>query len=251
MSLPKPDFYLHFGWFDLPEVEEVVIKKAPAEIQGLSVLFVSDVHLRRQVSDAQLHALIDLLKAQKADLLLLGGDYAESAKDCARFFRALATVQPRLGCYGIMGNNDVECFPKAEELRRLMVENGAHLLVNEWVQKDYHLQIGGCDDHKNGSPDTKSLFSGSGYRILLSHFPAKPDCEADLMLSGHTHGGQCNFLGLTPYAFGFERQYGIKGVSGMNRIGNIPLLVSKGIGASKLPVRMGVRPQVHLVKFTG
>jgi len=92
---------------------------------------------------------------------------------------------------------------------------------------------------------------GSDYRILLSHFPVKPDCEADLMLSGHTHGGQFNFLGITPYTIGFEHSYGIEGISGMNRIGNMPLLVSKGIGVSKLPLRIGTRPQVLLVKFAG
>ena len=70
---------------------------------GLRALFVSDVHLRRGVSDAKLGALIDLIRAQRADLLLLGGDYAETADQCARFFEALRGMHFRLGSYAVPG----------------------------------------------------------------------------------------------------------------------------------------------------
>ena len=251
MKLVKPDLYLRLSWMDLPEVEEIVIPGGPACLQGKRLMFVSDVHLRRQVSNDKLQALAALLKAQKADLALLGGDYAETAEDAERFFQAISGLQVPMGCYGVMGNNDSECFPDANALRALMRENGVRLLDNEAVHLDCGLEIGGCGDYKHGEPRTKDIFSTSDYRILLSHFPIKPECEVELMLSGHTHGGQFNIFGVTPYIIGFERRYRIEGISGLGQMDGAWLLVSKGIGVSKLPLRIGARPQIHLVKFTG
>ena len=250
MDFPKPDFYLHAGWFDLPRVEEIIIGGVPEALQGKKALFVSDVHLRPNVPDAKLNALVSILQAQRADLLLLGGDYAETAHECARFFEAQQVISAPMGAFAIMGNNDSECFPDPETLRSLMAKNNVHLLINESVSMN-EIEIGGCGDHMHGKAETKSLFGKNAYRILLSHFPAKPDCHAELMFSGHTHGGQFNFLGLTPYCIGFEHKYALEAVSGLHCIEKRKLIVSKGIGVSKLPLRIGVSPQVILVKFTG
>jgi predicted MPP superfamily phosphohydrolase len=74
------------------------------------------------------------------------------------------------------------------------------------------------------------------------------------MLSGHTHGGQFNLFGLNPYSIGFER-FGDElpppaVVSGMMRFGPTTLLTSKGIGVSRIPLRIGVRPEIHLLTFS-
>jgi len=253
MRSAKPDRYLHTGWFPLPEAEETVIQNAPAFLRGLDVLFVSDVHLRENVPDEKLNALISLIKAQNAHLILFGGDYAETADQHRRFFEALSSVQAKHGVYGVMGNNDREAFPDAEAFRAIAKKGGMGLLVNEsaTLVLGGRLQIGGCDDHKWGKPRTKDLFGEADYRILLSHFPVKPDCEAELTLSGHTHGGQFNFLGITPYSIGFEFRYKMAAVCGLHPCGKGQILVSPGIGVSRLPLRLGVRPKIHLVKFTG
>ena len=128
------------------------------------------------------------------------------------------------------------------------------LLKNRRTQihlKGNRLEIGGCDDHKYGSPRTAGLFSDrAGYRILLSHFPTKPDCACDLMLSGHTHAGQFNLLGLTPYSIGFERSFHHLAIRGLHRMGGMQLLVGNGIGVSRLPLRVGASPRIHLLEFT-
>jgi predicted MPP superfamily phosphohydrolase len=252
MKSAKSDAYLYFGWFPLPETEEIAIENAPVFLQGLNVLFVSDIHLRKCVPDEKLRALINLIRAQNADLILFGGDYAETADQHARFFEALSGVQAKYGIYGVMGNNDREAFPDTDVFRRLAARGGMRLLVNEFETIDAggYLQIGGCDDHKWGKPCTKDLFSGNDYRILLSHFPVKPDCHADLMLSGHTHGGQFNILGITPYTVGFEFGYHMEAVSGLHKFSNRQLLVSKGIGASRIQLRVGVAPEINLVTFS-
>ena len=119
------------------------------------------------------------------------------------------------------------------------------------------LVIGGVDERKYGAPQYAGLFpaaaSGSVYRILLSHFPCAPDAKCDLMLSGHTHGGQFNLLGVTPYTVGFERVFpqnmAVLASAGLFETGGMKLLVSKGVGASRIPWRVGVRPEIDLIVF--
>ena len=247
-----PDRDLRVGFFPQPQTIRLRIEGAPAHMQPLRALFFSDVHLRRCVSDAQLDALVEQIAALKPSLLLLGGDYAESEADCVRFFRALARVRAPLGAYAVPGNNDRMA---TDALRQTMAEAGVALLINENRRIELPggaLEIGGCDDHKYGLPDTRSRFRESNaYRILLSHFPCAPDCDCDLMLSGHTHGGQCNLLGCTPYTLGFERRYHLLALRGLHARGGMRLLVGNGIGVSRLPLRIGAQPQIYLLEFDG
>lgn len=249
--LTPPDCSLHPGVFHLPELERVSIDGAPAWLRGLKALFVSDVHLRPGVSDARLNALIELIRSAHADLLLLGGDYAESDADCARFFQALSACDFPLGAYAAPGNNDPQ---DTEVLADMMAPARVVLLKNRCAQihlKGNRLEIGGCDEHKYGSPRTAGLFSErAGYRILLSHFPVKPDCACELMLSGHTHAGQLNLLGFTPYSLGFEHGFHFLAIRGLHRTGSMQLLVSNGIGVSRFPLRIGASPRIHLLEFT-
>lgn len=247
LFFPPWDASLRLGFFPLPRVERVPISSAPAYMCGLRALFISDVHLRRCVSDAKLSTLMHLITDQQADLILLGGDYAETDDQCARFFEAFRAVSVPLGCFGVIGNND-----DRRTLSGYMSAAGVELLLNRSITLPLPsgiLQIGGCDEYKFGSPDTRSLFVGDGYRILLSHFPVRPACTAELMLAGHTHGGQMNLLGFTPYSLGFEHHYRLMAVRGLHRLDDMQLLVCNGVGVSRLPVRLGARPQMLMIEF--
>lgn len=246
-----PDRSLRVGFFSDPRLVCLKIGGAPEQMRGLRALFVSDVHLRRQVDDDALNRLIDQMNGARADLLLLGGDYAETPDQCARFFAALKRLKFPLGAYGVCGNNDYCC---ASTLRNTMADAGVYLLLNEVRALDLpggRLSLGGCDDHKYGFPRTEYLFpQDAGYRLLLSHFPVRPDCRCELMLSGHTHAGQCNFLGLTPYSLGFEHRYRLLSVRGWGRAGEMDYLVGNGVGMSRVPLRLGAQPQIYLLEFS-
>ena len=95
--------------------------------------------------------------------------------------------------------------------------------------------------------------------VLLEHDPSAwrrkilPHSHVQLTLSGHTHGGQFNLFGITPFTIGFER---IKlnhrptlAVSGLHDIDGMRLLVSKGVGASRLQLRVGVQPEINQIIF--
>ena len=247
----RPDRTWYPGVFPKPAVVHLQINGAPACLQGKCALFFSDVHLRRQVSDARLRDFIALIASQRADLILMGGDYAEGDDQCQRFFEAFRGVTAPLGCFAVAGNND---FPSAASLGCIMADAGVTLLKNDTrsiALPGGTLQIGGCEDHKYGSPDTAHLFSDAAdYRILLSHFPVMPDCACSLMLSGHTHAGQCNVLGVTPYSIGFEHRFHLLGVRGLHRFGQMQLLIGSGIGVSRFPFRLNAQPQIYRIDFT-
>lgn len=241
------DLSLQPGWFHLPVVTRLTIPGAPAFLRGRRLLFVSDVHLRYCVSDEKLEALITLMAAQKADLLLLGGDYGEGMDQCARFFRSLSRLRCPLGAFGVRGNNDDPASLEAH-----MGLGSAVLLDNRTVSIPLPggmLEIGGCDDHETGDPHTGALFSQSAYRVLLSHQPVRPDCACELMISGHTHGGQMNFLGLTPYSVGFERRRKHIAVRGLHNLNGMQLAVCCGVGVSRIPLRFGARAEILLAEF--
>lgn len=247
----RPDRYLHVGTFPLPRTQKIDIGGAPEFMKPLRALFVSDVHLRPGVSDAKLAALMELISAQKADIIFLGGDYAESTSDCLRFFEAFKRVHAPLGIYAVPGNNDVDSMPTLEAT---MARAGVTLLNNRSVQVELNggsIQIAGCDDHKYGSPCTKGIFTEKNgtYRILISHWPMQPDCNCELMLSGHTHAGQFNILGLTPYSIGFEWKHHLLGVRGLKRTKGMRLLIGNGIGISRIPLRIGAEAQIYLLNF--
>ena len=233
---------------------------APGFMRGIRALYVADVHAVSRTRDADLEAFIGRLAALGPELLLLGGDYADAADHTRRFFGALAALRPPLGCFGVLGNNDREAWPEIEELRGIMAAAGCRLLVNETVRVALpggELMVSGIDEFKHGEPETARALPEARpgrYRVLLSHFPLIPEPMPDLVLSGHTHGGQFNLLGVTPYTIGYERlltrNVPQEKFAGLHAVRGGWLLVSKGVGASRVPLRVGVRPEVELLRFS-
>ena len=257
----KPDrYFARCGHLDAA-VNEHRIDGAPPFMRGLRAMFVSDLHVLKRTTQAELDALVKRIADAEPRLLLLGGDYSDRAADCARFFKALGRYSFSLGSYGVLGNNDAEAWTDdISGLRRLMSGAGCRLLVNEAVEIPFNggaLSVAGIDEYRYGRPRPESLWRGRNnedcYRILLSHYPVLPERRPDLMLCGHTHGGQFNLLGLTPFAIGFERFKRPKrasvAVAGLRDVGGMKLLVSKGVGASRLQLRVGVRPEIDLLVF--
>lgn len=234
----------------MPKVERLAL---PAPLPRLLVAFAADFHIRDSTPDRYVREVCALVGGLGADLLLLGGDYGESKSAAGRLFGELGRYRFPYGAYAVAGNNDAECFGDVAGLRALA---GLPVLVNESARLeigDKVLEIGGVDEMKHGRPDARGLFSKSAdYRILLSHYPVVPDfgggARADLILSGHTHGGQMNFCGFTSYSLGFERGKAAH-LSGLREYGGVKLLVSTGIGMSKLPLRVGAAPRIHLISL--
>lgn len=258
---PRPDWYFARCGRLNAFVHECRVGGAPDFMRALRAVFVSDTHVKPRATRSELAALTGMIAALSPDVVLLGGDYADDTDNTVRLFEALGALKPPLGMYGVVGNNDAEAWgDRLDALGDVMRRAGCELLVNGGARLPVgggELWIAGVDEYKNGRPRAAGLYpegpAPDRYRILLSHYPVMPDVAPDLMLCGHTHGGQFNLLGLTPFAIGFERVKSPRiptlAVSGQFDLGGMKLVVSKGVGASRLQLRVGVRPEIELISF--
>ena len=200
-----------------------------------------------------LNDLVRLLIAQKADVLLMGGDYQEGCEYVEPLFSALARVKTPMGTYGVMGNNDYErCH---DDIVNTMKHYGMRPLEHEvdTLRKDgQQIIIAGVrnpfDLGRNGVSPTLAL-SPKDFVILLVHTPDYIEdvsvANTDLALAGHTHGGQVRVFGVAP---ALNSHYGNRFITGLAyNSAKIPLIITNGIGTSKLPIRVGAPAEIIVI----
>jgi hypothetical protein len=218
------------------------------------VVQISDLHLKG-ISDlhARLAAAVDALEP---DLLLLTGDTVDAHENLPLVGEFLALLRTGAPCVAVMGNWEHWGGVTARDLERALSARGAELLVNRSLSLRLggdELLLTGLDDWAGGRPDLPGALAGAvgparerGHHILLSHCPIVRDLAAGAapwMLSGHTHGGQVSLLGLHWLPRGSGRY-----VDGWYRDGLPHLYVSRGVGTSVVPVRIGARPEVAVFR---
>jgi hypothetical protein len=189
------------------------------------------------------------------DLILLGGDYlshsARYAAGLSDLFRPLAA---RDGVFYVLGNHDH--YVGAALVRRVLGEAGLVELRNASVlikRGAASLAIAGVGDLRFDTVDVEAAVRdvpANVPRIVLSHDPDvfafwPAEHRLDLMLSGHTHGGQAHLpLVGPPYV---PSQFGFRYLAGRIREGNRQLYVSRGIGAITAPIRWRCPPEITLL----
>ncbi len=221
-------------------------ERVPAELDGYVLAFVSDLH---SISEQDLAAVAARISARGADVLLLGGDYAPDGR-VAMNMRVLGAIRPPGGAYGVEGNHD-----KWRGISAVMRENGITPLGNEGVRTREGLYIAGVRDLWVGGPDVDDALSGKmdgDFAVLISHNPdvaMRYDMtDADLTVSGHTHGGQIALFGFWRPALAHVSDYGglfkggfVQTPSGAN------VLVSRGTGNFPIIPRAFSRPEVIFI----
>lgn len=225
----------------------------PASFEGFRIAFVSDLHYESLLKKKGLDNLVCLLNKLKPDVLLLGGDYQEGCEYVDPLFSTLSQVETTQGIYGVMGNNDYErCY---DEIVRTMKYYGIHALehrVDTLRLGDEQILIAGVRNpfqlSENGVSPTLSLSSGD-FVVLLTHTPDYAEdvdiTHTDLVLAGHTHGGQVRILGITPI---INSHYGKRFLTGVtSNSSRIPVVVTNGVGTSRLPIRIGAPSEVVMV----
>ena len=228
-------------------------RDVPEAFEGFRIAFVSDLHYKSLLKEQGLNNLVRLLIAQKADVLLMGGDYQEGCEYVEPLFAALSRVKTPMGTYGVMGNNDYDrCH---DEIVRTMKHYGMRVLEHEvdTLRKDgQQIIIAGVrnpfDLTHNGVSPTLAL-SPKDFVILLVHTPDYIEdvsvANTDLALAGHTHGGQVRVFGVAPV---LNSHYGNRFLTGLAyNTAKIPLIITNGIGTSQLPIRIGAPAEVVMI----
>jgi predicted MPP superfamily phosphohydrolase len=233
---------------------------APLPDRPLRIVQITDPHLGPWQPVHRLRRRIAQLVAQDPDLVLLTGDFLtmEGAGTPGALAEAFAPLRDLAGrCYAVFGNHDHE---SPDEVRHALAANGVRLLVDEEVVVETAVgvvQIVGADYVGRGRREHLSaLFARiprreGALRLLMLHDPSAwkhvPHGEADLTLSGHTHGGQ---LGLVSFGLQWTvlartpwPDHGLF-AHGPNR-----LYVHRGTGFYGFPLRIGVPGEASVLEL--
>ncbi|MDF2698676.1 MAG: metallophosphoesterase [Haloplasmataceae bacterium] len=233
------------------------INGAPSSFKGKKIVFLSDIHNSSISPVRKLDQIVDLVNELNPDIIIFGGDYVSGNQNYVKpLFDKLSILKAEIGIYGVLGNHDFEAG--ADFVKYQMEKANIKVLENEIseVKINNHEQIiiAGVSDYIYGNPDLLKVsneLSPHQFTILVSH---NPDIVGDiktkdfnLVLSGHTHGGQITIFGL--YAPNIPSKYGQKYRTGYIKTLNTQLIVSNGIGCIGLSMRFFARPQIVVIKL--
>jgi len=221
----------------------------------LRLVHLSDLHLRTLPSHFEKAA--ETVNALKPDLILLTGDYLEQGRSLRGVLKFLRRLKAARGIYAVQGNWEYWARLEGENLRRSFDRVGVKLLIDQRHDlsvRQIPLSILGLD-YPSASVNIDRVCRVADpdrLNLLLSHVPAFNHETlgglVDLILSGHTHGGQIRIPFFPPlYLPRFSGRF----VSGLYRVTprKIPLYVNRGLGTSVLPVRFLCRPEITLLRI--
>lgn len=237
----------------------------PANLRNLRIAFASDIHQCGWFSQERVNEVINEINMLDADIIVLGGDYAMDSDGAIAFFEHMPQLQARLGVFAVMGNHDrTEPEKNLSLLISQMKAAGVTPLVNEVTRVKVgqtYVYLAGVDDKNTGHPDVAGVaaqVNSGDFVIFAGHTPdlltemlkaksadGKPQWY-DLALFGHTHGGQVNLFGYSPF-MKLSPEVGARYLTGWMEENRAAVLVSNGVGTSGAPMRLFARPQIHLI----
>jgi predicted MPP superfamily phosphohydrolase len=226
-----------------------------AGLDGLRIAFLTDLHAGSFMDASDLCRVMERVAAADPHLVLFGGDLINTRERELLLYRdALQLLRPELGVFAVPGNHDHFWGRDIGLWTAFLREHGVQVLLNRGVRIEWRsasLWLCGVDDLTEGAPDLRAALDGRSAdepALLLSHHPdfffEAAAAGVDLTLSGHTHGGQIRLGGWAPIhhsRFGYERGWFTEGDS--------RLYVSRGIGVTVLPLRIGAPPEIPVFTF--
>ena len=249
------------------ELNEYTIQSEsiPKSFDGYRIVQISDFHNAQIGKDNE--KLISLIEKAEPDIIAITGDIVDWRRTdielTKEFVLQIMKIAP---CYYVSGNNESYITEKYD-VKNILADMGVTVLEDETQHLEIEgekILLAGVDDpafsDNYSSADSvpimqtklEELMSDDIYTVLLSHRPelfgVYCEYEADLVLSGHAHGGQFRipFIGgLYAPDQGFFPEYD----AGLYTDGKTNMLVSRGIGNSKIPVRFNNRPEVIVIEL--
>lgn len=266
-------FYGRFGF----ETKHLTVQhdKLPEAFNGYRIIHISDLHLDGWAGkEEKLQEIVDSINNQNADLVCFTGDLVSITSDELKpFIPVLSKIKAKDGVVSILGNHDYMPYTKwsglsekdrlmkVAELQRMEREElGWKLLMNENTlirRGNDSIAVLGSENQSLGvhnvivKGDLKKTMQGTDgmFRILLTHDPTHwrgevlGKTDIPLTLSGHTHGGQVNILGLF-----YVSTFIYKEDAGFYTENNQNLYINIGLGGTA-PLRIGATPEITVIEL--
>ena len=230
---------------------------------NLKIAYISDIHYNHFMNKERLEKMIEKINNNKPDIILFGGDvfdkpskYPIDEKAENEIIELLQSLHAEYGKFAVLGEEDYD--PQANSIHQILFKGDFEVLTNKqiFITKDGKNMINliGIDSLVGGNPDIESSFANVDtnlFTIVLTHAPdiisQLPTNEIDLVLAGHSHGGQINI----PFIGSLNKVEGAKTYSqGDYYINQTQLIVSNGLGTTDSDIRIFADPECHMIRIT-
>ena len=250
-------FFIEPNWIEIERIS-FPVRDLPGAFEGFRVILISDTHCGPYLSPTFIEKAVALANKQQPDAVLLLGDYVHRNRSHIKpGIEPFARLHAREGVFAVLGNHDH--WEGAAETSQALADAGVVELTNRCTvitRGADALAIGGVDDPWEGQPDVAAALGDVAPdvpRLLMSHTPDYAEempggVRVDLILSGHTHGGQVHvpFYG-API---LPSRYGQKYCAGLVSGPQCPVYVTRGLGMITPPVRFLCRPELTVMTLT-
>ena len=246
-----------YGKIAVP-IRHIPIAKLPSDLQGFKIAHLSDPHLGYYVNLDDLAAAVEDVKAYNPDLVLVTGDISDDLKILPDALNIIAQLKAPYGIYASVGNHE---YYRGIRAVLKIFENGPFpILINDHVNiniESSRIFLGGADDPRSLRKDYTQFLKNTiditmrdapreSFKLLMCHRPEGLNHSAlmgvNLVLAGHTHGGQVGLAGRSL----FEPIFPAKYMWGIYRHGTTTLHTSGGMG-HWFPFRLGVPSEAPIL----
>jgi len=229
---------------------DLPVRGLPPALNGVRVGMITDIHHSAVVSADDVARAVTMVKNSSPDMVVLGGDYV-SFFDRAYIGPVAELLAPladaRFGAYAVLGNHDDE-----REMPAALTARGFTVLKDQRTSVTLNgerLDIAGIRFWTRSPGEIASVLKGTGgTTLLLAHDPRRlveaAALDVQLVLSGHTHGGQVLLPGVGAIA---GRKFPV--LAGSATRDNTAIFVSRGVGTVYVPIRLNCPPDVALLKL--
>lgn len=230
----------------------------PEALEGLRIAHLSDLHIGSYDDERVGKRWAERVNRLKPDLVAVTGDLVTSGTwSYPTVANVLGQISARYGVFVILGNHDQW---NAEKLRTQLSSRNLRVLDNAWesvsvsgVGGEGTLIVAGLGDPYTQTADLERTLADrpKAFTLLMLHYPSwaerAQDEDVGLVLAGHTHGGQVG-LPFLSRRFNVARAMG-QHSRGLFQLGSMRLHVSAGLGTSGLPFRLGVAPEIVILRL--
>jgi predicted MPP superfamily phosphohydrolase len=238
--------------FTLDIVErQVWLERLPKVWDGLTLVHFSDLHFRGPVTVRYFEEVFREAQRLQGDIVCFTGDLMDHPRCLEWIAPTFGALSAPLGCYFVLGNHDWYLTATTAAMRAQVAAAGWIELAGQTYQLErggVPLVLAGTERPWMGSAPVFDGHPADAPRIVLSHGPDQvmwgSRTQVDLMLAGHTHGGQIRLPVLGPVYS--PSRFSCRFASGDFRIGPTTLIVSRGISGRE-PVRYNCRPELSRI----
>lgn len=257
-----------YGFFEQFKLQvreiELSFPNLPPAFDGYTILHICDTHVT-QLARLE-RRLMELISAREVDLCLVTGDMTAEPRASDIFRRICSVIRSRDSIYSVIGNSEHKPWLDTPMLLEALTFEGMTILLNSSAtigRGNDAITLVGADDAYSKHDDVEAAFAGvdpDSFIIFMTHCPSRTpegiERGADLILAGHTHGGQVRLPGIgviwTHMRSRKKLNDGLYPPERLSRIlkqdaGSSVLFVNRGAGTSKLHIRILCPPEIAYI----